>query len=175
MEKINEELMKEMILASRFISKPHGRPMGQERILRKLANGPILQKDLQEAMEVRPGSISEIVSKLEEKGLVNRSRAEEDARAVSISLTEKGKERLSKLEQQKDLFSSLNDDEKNQLKELLTKLNNDWIRREPIHHRHHHHYDEHHMSKPDVMYHHRPMHRHDNEICNEYFNFFTKL
>ena len=37
MKKINEELMKEFILASRFISKPHGRPMGQERILRKLA------------------------------------------------------------------------------------------------------------------------------------------
>ena len=155
MEKLNEELMKEMILASRFMLRPHGRPMGQERILRKLANGPILQKDLQEALEVRPGSISEIVSKLEEKGLVTRSKTEEDARAVMLSLTEAGKEKLESLKQRKNLFSSISEEEKEQLKNILIKLNNDWIRREPFGGRGHHHCcGGHHEMKQECGHHH---------------------
>ncbi|MBR2578440.1 MAG: MarR family transcriptional regulator [Erysipelotrichaceae bacterium] len=134
MKKINEELMKEFILASRFISRPHGRPMGQERILRKLADGPISQKALQEELFVRPGSISEIVSKLEEKGLLVRNKDSEDARSVNLELTEKGRERLNALEEEADLYSSISDEEKETLKEILTRLNNDWIRRGPIHH-----------------------------------------
>ena len=132
MNKINEELMKEFILASRFISRPHGRPMGQERILKKLSEGPINQKDLQEELFVRPGSISEIVTKLEEKGLLIRNKTADDARAVSLELTEKGRERLNALEEEMGLFSSISDEEKASLKDILTKLNNDWIRRGPV-------------------------------------------
>ncbi|MBR0461772.1 MAG: MarR family transcriptional regulator [Erysipelotrichaceae bacterium] len=155
MKKINEELMKEFILASRFVSKPHGRPMGQERILRKLAEGPVNQKDLQEELFVRPGSISEIVSKLEEKGLLSRNKTADDARAVSLELTEKGRERLNALEEEMDLFSSITDEEKETLKDILTRLNNDWIRRGPVSLR-----EGRPERCPDEFRHHGPCHRH---------------
>lgn len=151
MEKINEELMKEFVLASRFIMRPHGRYMGKFNVLKILNKGPISQKELQETLRVRPGSISEILSKMEEKGLIIRNKSEEDARSIIVEITDGGKERLKALDQKTDLFSSISDEEKLVLKDILTKLNNDWIRRGPIHDRrpehcggehcrHHHHH-----------------------------------
>ena len=138
MNKLDEELTKEFILASRFIMRPHGRHMGQGRILKILNDGPISQKELQEAMNVQAGSISEIVSKLEERGLLTKTKSEEDARAVILTITEKGKERLNEFAQRKEFYSSITEEEKEQLKEILTKLNNDWIRRNPLPERRHH-------------------------------------
>ena len=138
MSKIDDELTKEFILASRFIMRPQGHHMGQGRILKILNDGPISQKDLQETLNIQAGSISEIVSKLEERGYLTRSKSQEDARAVILTITENGKERLNEFAQRKDFYSSISEDEKKQLKEILVKLNNDWIRREPIHQRGHH-------------------------------------
>lgn len=136
--KLDEELTKEFILASRFIMKPHGHHMGQGRILRILKDGPISQKELQEAMNVQAGSISEIVSKLEEKGLLTKTKSDEDARAVVLTITDKGKERLEEFAQRKDFYTSISEEEKEQLKDILVKLNNDWIRRDPLPERRHH-------------------------------------
>lgn len=139
MNKLDEELTKEFILASRFIMRPHGHHMGQGRILKILNEGPISQKDLQEAMNVQAGSISEIVSKLEERGLLTKTKSEDDARSFILTITEKGKERVNEFAQRKEFYSSISEEEKEQLKNILVKLNNDWIRRNPMPERRHHH------------------------------------
>lgn len=139
MNKIDEELTKEFILASRFIMRPHGRHMGQGRILKILNDGPISQKDLQETLNIQAGSISEIVTKLEERGLLTKTKSEDDGRAFILTITDKGKERLNEFAQRKEFYSSISEEEKKQLKDILVKLNNDWIRREPMHERGHHH------------------------------------
>lgn len=139
MNKLDEELTKEFILASRFINRPFGRHMGQGRILKILNEGPISQKDLQEALHVQAGSISEIVSKLEERGYLTRTKSNEDARAVILTITKQGEEKLNEFSMKKDFYSSISEEEKQQLKDILIKLNNDWIRRDPLPERRHHH------------------------------------
>lgn len=113
----------------------HGMPGGphgsQEQILKilSLAGGNADQRDLQEAMRIRPASISELLKKLEEKGLVTRVRDEEDRRKVQISLTEAGTARasLSREEaREKDLFLALTEEEQETLRGLLLKLLKSW-------------------------------------------------
>ena len=136
MSNITNEVTKELMLAGRFLRHRHGRPRGQEYILKLLnEKGDISQKELQEEMGVQAASISEIASKLEFRGLVKRSKSDDDARAVVISLTEKGREKIREFEnlEEENLYTSLSEEEMATLKEILTKLNNDWIRRGPIH------------------------------------------
>lgn len=133
-EKLNEQVTKELLLCSRFLSHRHGHHRGQEQILKLMKDRETLsQKELQEELSVRPGSISEIITKMEHRGLIERTRSEDDSRAVILKLTEEGKDAAANMMEPEDIYSSLNEEELQSLKEILTKLNNDWIRREPIH------------------------------------------
>ena len=71
---------------------------GQVRILRILSEADgISQKELQQKLAIKPGSASEILNKLEEKGLNPAS-----------------------------LFQVLTEEEQEQLRQLLTKLLTSW-------------------------------------------------
>ncbi|MBQ1506356.1 MAG: MarR family transcriptional regulator [Erysipelotrichales bacterium] len=109
--------------------------MTQDRILRDLAEHPDrTQKDLMENLRVRPGSVSEILKKMEEKGLIERSREEEDHRMALITLTDEGRkalEGMSKEEPEEDLFVALSDEEKETMKNLLKKVLKDWESKRP--------------------------------------------
>ena len=63
----------------------------QSRVLGLLAAGDISQRELQERLQIQPGSISELISKLELKGFLTRRRNENDRRKVVLSLTEEGR------------------------------------------------------------------------------------
>ncbi|MBR3006388.1 MAG: MarR family transcriptional regulator [Erysipelotrichaceae bacterium] len=91
----------------------------QEHILMLLKeNGNTMsQKAIQQLMGVRPGSISEVLSKMEEKGLIERSKDDEDKRASLITL----KEENVQIEK-KDFFEVLSGEEKKTLKDLLNKI-----------------------------------------------------
>ncbi len=91
----------------------------QDRILTILKEngGTMGQKALQELLHVRPGSISEILGKMEEKGLIERSKDEDDRRASLISL----KDEDFKAEE-KDRFMMLEEEEKETLKAILKKI-----------------------------------------------------
>ncbi|MBR0138199.1 MAG: MarR family transcriptional regulator [Erysipelotrichaceae bacterium] len=131
----NDKLTKEMVLAARFMKGYQNRPRGQETILKVLAEEEKLQQqDIQQYLQVSPGTVSEMISKLEHKGLVERKRSAEDRRAVEISLTENGKEYLNTLtqEDQDDVFAVLSEEEKETLYEILVKLNNDLLRKIPL-------------------------------------------
>ena len=57
--------------------------MSQDRIIAILKEngGTMSQRTLQRLLDIKPGSISEILSKMEEKGLIERSKDDEDKRA----------------------------------------------------------------------------------------------
>lgn len=107
----------------------HGdRKRTQHTVLRMLAEqGEMSQKDLQERLEIRPGSVSELVAKLEHKGLVTKTRDEEDKRRATLALTDAGRETAEKApEPGKDLFSGLSGEEQETLRSLLKKLLESW-------------------------------------------------
>jgi DNA-binding MarR family transcriptional regulator len=77
--------------------------------------------------------MSELVTKLEECGLVVRTQSESDKRVKEIRLTDLGENTiLQQIERERemDLFSSLNESERDSLENALRKLNADWRQRE---------------------------------------------
>ena len=92
----------------------------QDRVIRILREngGTMGQKALQQLLGVQPGSISEILSKMEEKELIIRSRDEDDRRASLISL----KNDELKEEKKESFFSMLSEDEQETMKALLRKV-----------------------------------------------------
>ena len=106
---------------------------GQMKILKMLQErGSVSQKDLQEALEVQSGSMSEILSKLEGRGLIIREKDESDRHKSVISLTEDGRELLvrnspeEREQRERELYKSLSDEEQQELKSLLGKLLDTW-------------------------------------------------
>ena len=107
-----------------------GRSAGQGRILAiLLEKRSMTQKELQDILRIQPGSLSEIVAKLEEKGLGRRQKDEEDRRRSVIELTETGREEALLQERQDDgspTFGALNEQEQEAMKAMLRKLLESW-------------------------------------------------
>ena len=101
---------------------------GQYRLLSLLSGGePVSQRQLAAQMRIQPGSLSELLGKLEQAGAVTRERSSEDRRACSVQITATGKERLEKMQESMDIDRSellccLTDEEKTTLTALLEKL-----------------------------------------------------
>lgn len=101
----------------------------QDEVLLMLARqGAMNQKQIQQQLSVQAGSASELISKLESKQFVQRSRDEHDRRRVVLSLTEKGQlaARIHAERPTEDLFSGLNAEEKETMIRLLNKLHVSW-------------------------------------------------
>lgn len=121
---------------------------GQEGILSVIAGHPgITQKELAEALRIQPASVSELLMKLERKGLVIREKDEQDRRSIKVQLTEESQSILAEPKEETfDPFQALSVEEQKQLRSLLAKLLTDWEQRYPMeHHRHKHH--KHHHDK----------------------------
>ncbi len=54
-----------------------------------------IMREISDHLRVAVSTMTGLIDKLEEKGLVRRERTEEDRRIVRISLTEKGEKNLS--------------------------------------------------------------------------------
>lgn len=101
----------------------------QGTVLAMLAQfGPMNQRELQQKLSIKPGSVSELISKLEDKGCVDRTRDEKDRRRVVITLTEKGAciARIHQERPDETLFSALDPAEQAQLTALMEKLLGSW-------------------------------------------------
>ena len=107
-----------------------GREGGQGRILAILLDRKSMtQKELQDILRIQPGSVSEILTKLEEKGLIRRQKDEEDRRRSVIELTDSGHEAAVHQEQQEDgtpTFAALSEQEQEEMKKMLAKLLESW-------------------------------------------------
>ena len=101
---------------------------GQYRLLSVLSGGsPVPQRQLAEQLRIQPGSLSELVNKLEQAGAVTRQRSEDDRRACAVQITPEGMERLRGMQDSMDidrseLLCALTDEEKETLTGLLQKL-----------------------------------------------------
>ena len=98
------------------------------RILIELErNDGLTQCTLAEILNIRPQSLSELVFKLEQEGLVERRTNESNKRAIQVFLSDKGRARLDFIKQERRRFAEeflapLSDSELEQLDSLLTKL-----------------------------------------------------
>lgn len=101
----------------------------QARVLRLLAAGGVTQRELQERLQIQPGSVSELTGKLEMKGFVTRARDENDRRRVTLTLTPAGRRAAEAAAEHSDIavrFGGLTDAEQKQLIALLEKLIESW-------------------------------------------------
>ena len=91
----------------------------------------LLQKELQEILEVQSGSLSEIIIKMENDGLIEKAKSERDGRHLVLRLTEKGlkEAKIARSEHDKhveELMSCLSENEKQELYNLLSKILLHW-------------------------------------------------
>lgn len=123
LEQLIYELFKKL-----YLENKNNRRMSQGKILKILyKKGDMSQKDMQDLLNVKSGTISESINKLEKKGLLIRQNDEEDLRKKVLHLTESGKKdvEIHSLLYQKEIiqfFEILNEDEKNELEKILKKL-----------------------------------------------------
>lgn len=107
-----------------------GRKSGQGRILRILSHCEAMsQRELQEVLGIQTGSLSEILAKLENAGFIERERDEADRRRSVVRLTPAGRNRAEECcrnGERQDMFSALDEGQREQLKKLLTILLADW-------------------------------------------------
>lgn len=97
----------------------------QIRILNLLSDhGEIVQKDLRNILNVKSGSMSEIISKLEKMNFIEKIKDVTDRRNVILKITNRGIQFLqeSKRFEQHISFSTLSIDEQETLKNILLKL-----------------------------------------------------
>lgn len=132
---INKKLIINMRDLNHVMRSLYEGKASQQRILIILNEvGSITQRDLTMRLGIQPGSASEILSKLENAGLIQRAISETDRRTANISLTELGIQRAVEAAGQRsrrhvEMFACLSESEKEDLLALLEKVNEDWTRR----------------------------------------------
>lgn len=110
--------------------------VSQDRALLILEdNDGITQRRLQDLMDIRQGSLSELVGKLEDQGMITRACAPEDRRQLLIRVTEEGRRRNRDYRERRRrealaLTAALDGGERRQLQTLLSKLLDSWRLRE---------------------------------------------
>ncbi|NHE57663.1 MarR family winged helix-turn-helix transcriptional regulator [Cyclobacterium plantarum] len=109
--------------------KPYGLSPEQYNVLRILRGkhpDPTTVSSIQDRMLNKMSNASRLVEKLKQKGMVERKECAEDRRQVDITITDKGLETLSRLENEVKLFNKdsiqLSEEEAIQLNGLLDKL-----------------------------------------------------
>jgi DNA-binding MarR family transcriptional regulator len=99
---------------------------GQASLLRLAAQKDgAIQKDLASEMDVRPSSMTEMLTRLETNGMVVRKQDKKDQRLMRIYITEEGKklaEQMNAAADMDDIFDILSNQEKQQLLTILEKL-----------------------------------------------------
>ncbi len=106
---------------------------GQVPILCMLdrCGGQLSQQELGTRFELKPGSLSEILTKMETAGLIERTRGTKDRRQLFVSLTDEGG-RLARMEHEKrkrfrsKAFTALTVEEQEQLAVMLDKIHETW-------------------------------------------------
>ena len=91
---LNQKLIIGFLRIGRTMRKQYEGRGSQKRVLILIqdAGGSIAQKELTRRLGIQPGSVSEILGKLEKSGLLRRKAHAADRRAIDLILTEEGKE-----------------------------------------------------------------------------------
>ncbi|MDQ7092875.1 MarR family transcriptional regulator [Desulfosporosinus sp. PR] len=92
-----------------------------------LKNNGASQRELVEQLDIRPSSLTEMVTKMEQAGLITRRQDEKDQRVMRIYLTEAGRKAAEPLvgttsDFINSIFISLTEEEKEQMLVITEKL-----------------------------------------------------
>lgn len=87
----------------------------------------VSQKELQDMLHIQPGTMTEIVAKLEKKGYVIRKKDDADHRRIVLEITGDGRKNVKEYHKNYHnsaaaSFDLLEDSEKKELKRLFLKL-----------------------------------------------------
>ncbi len=129
---LSGDVIKQLRTCGHFLYFRMGGKIGRRRILVVLEkHHELLQKELQEILEVQSGSLSEIIIKMENDGLIEKAKSERDGRHLVLRLTEKGlkEAKIARSEHDKhveELMSCLAENEKQELYNLLSKILLHW-------------------------------------------------
>jgi DNA-binding MarR family transcriptional regulator len=91
----------------------------------KVLDEKAIQARIAESLFLEPHSVSEMLSKMEEKGLINRIKDQKSKNMIRIEMTKKGRDLYNKSSQREsynDIMSVLTEDEKSELWTILSKL-----------------------------------------------------
>ena len=130
--KIDIKLTEYIRSAGRFIYDNTGRKAGQKRALYMLAKHSMMtQRELQDYLDIKACSMSEILCKLEAEDLLVRKRSKNDLRQINLTLTESGMRQAINNRKNYEkmiayLYKDFSKEEKETLCKLLEKLNNNW-------------------------------------------------
>ena len=96
-----------------------------------MAGGTRTQRELGEQFDLKPGSLSELLAKLEAGGLVERTRDERDSRRLVVSLTERGEaealaERAKRVRFRERCLACLAPEEQERLLGYLDRIKEHW-------------------------------------------------
>lgn len=121
-----------MLIHRYYDAKAHrhgamGDPLrGQGRVLTLLKAKPqTTQRELSYLLDMRQQSLSELLTKLEEKGYIIRSKSADDGRVTEVHLTEAGAAAApspQQMEERADALDCLSADEQAQLEALTNKV-----------------------------------------------------
>lgn len=129
---INDRLITSLRDSGHMMRSLYEGKASQKRILIILNElKTVTQRELTERLGIKPGSASEILSKLENAGLIIRTQNEDDRRTVDVRLTDSGREvaadaLVQRQKRHKEMFSCLSEEEKQELLSLLEKVCTDW-------------------------------------------------
>lgn len=115
------------VMSAEMRQLQHGIHPGHIHLLRLLEKKPISQSELASRMAVSPPTMSNTINAVEERGWVQRRRAENDRRVVWIEITEAGKDALDRMdrgveEKMAQLLSGLDEEQTDSLLNGLTVL-----------------------------------------------------
>lgn len=128
-----KRIIKGLGFCGHYLHFHRGGRSGQIPILCMLdrCGGKLSQQELGMRFELKPGSLSEILSKMETSGLIERTRDTKDRRQLFVSLTKSGCDAAKKAHEARDAFrhkafSALTTEEQEQLAEMLDKIRVTW-------------------------------------------------
>lgn len=129
---ISHEVIHQLRFCGHFLYFRMGDKEGKRRILVALLDHKeLLQRELQDVLHIKSGSLSESIIKMEADGLLKKEKSEKDGRCLVLKLTEKGKRRAEQLKQEYDarageMLSCLTEEQCKQLHDLLEPVTGHW-------------------------------------------------
>lgn len=126
------ELMKRMRWCCHILHHRYNLNFSRNKVLLLLyRQGPMTQKALMDEMGIQAGSLSEMLGKMEQQALIEKTRCPQDKRNCRLCLTEAGKAQAQAFEQKRldmaaFLFAPLGQEDKQRLCSMLDTLIEHW-------------------------------------------------
>lgn len=113
---------------SRLLSQRHGLTDPQLTVLREIVrSGPVSAGELARKVHLSHPTVTGILSRLEKRGLIARSRSEQDRRSVLLTVTEEGRKIVADVpsplqDRLRDEFVKLNEWEQTSMLSALQRI-----------------------------------------------------